>query len=261
MKRAVVIWPGNPAEIKASFAEHSLHMQSAAALHLSRALPWIGQVFVFDRGLPFSMLPQPSHADFSFSGPIIIDSAHNSPHFLSSNEPVQPVEVCVMFWPVSLPGKVHLELDGVVFADILIDQLQDDSFEAKVPLPEPLASGTHVIILRALAHSSIVAQSSVTIIVSEQSLTMRPKRLPTPEAVHLSLQPPPQTIPPHLFSHFTMNNTADVDYMYPSSIALSMLTPRLASTSVSGISCHVMFLVQVFLGRRRSVSTVLLFWN
>lgn len=229
MTRAVILWPGDRAGIELSFARHALHLHAAATHYMSTACASLGQVLVFDRGLPVSLLPTPLSQDdegILFSGPIIVDVAHTSPHFVSPNQSLAPVEVYVTMWPRGASGVVTLELDGASLAELLInpDNVEQDSFEATVSLPESLPSGTHVVVLRAAIGSGIVAISSVTIVIqSAQQPSKWPHGLPTPEvAYQVALKPPPQTIPSHMISDFTMNHTADVDYMY----LPPTLTPR-----------------------------------
>jgi hypothetical protein len=219
MKRAVIIWPGEPGEIEQVFASHSLHLHAAASSFMSRELPSVGQVFVFDRGFPFPPLPNSPYDDISFSGPIIEDISHNSPHFHPSDQqPLQPVLVSVMFWPLSMKGLVNVELDGFPLVEIPI-LLQNDNrdFETPVTLPDSLANGTHVIVLRATSDSNTartIAQSSVVIVVGNRPPSKWLGSVPTLDALNqVALEPPPRIIPQHLISEFTMNHTADVDYM------------------------------------------------
>jgi hypothetical protein len=225
MTRAVILWPGDRAHIELSFARHALHLHAAATQYMSTACASLaqalGQVLVFDRGLPVSLLPAPLNQDdedILFSGPIIVDVAHTSPHFVSPNQSLVPVEVYVTMWPRGASGVVTLELDGALLAKLLINpgNVDQDSFEPTVPLPDSLPSATHVVVLRATIGSRIVALSSVTIVIQSSLLppSKWPHGLPTPEvAYQVALKPPPQTIPSHMISDFTMNHSADVDYM------------------------------------------------
>jgi hypothetical protein len=215
MKRAVIIWPDNADLVKQRFAEYSLYIHAAATAFISKALPSLGQIFVFDRGFP-TPSTSPLSDVVAFDGPIVMDSARNTPQFVRSGERLEAVEVYVMFWRLSLPGVVIVELDGVMLAEIPFEIQTEHSFETSVPLPDTLASGTHVVVIRAAVESSVVAQSSVTIVVADEAFSKWPNGSPTPEIQYkAALQAPPQTIPPHLLSEFTMNHTADVDYMSP----------------------------------------------
>lgn len=217
MTRAVIVWPGDRADIERIFAHHALHLHAAATLYMSTACAFLGQILVFDRGLPVSTPLNQDDEGLLFSGPIIVDVAHNSPHLVSPNQSLVPVAVYVTMWPRGASGVVSLELDGALLAELLInhDNLEQDSFEATVSLPESLPIGTHVVVLRAAIGSHIVAQSSVTIVIQSSQLPSKwPNGLPTPEvAYQVALKPPPQTIPSHMISDFTMNHTADIDYM------------------------------------------------
>ena len=213
LKRAVIVWPGDHADIRRSFAAHSLHLHAAASNFMAQAVPSLPQVFVFDRWLSsFAQHDEYSHHDgISCVGPTIMDAGHNSPHFLPPNQPLEPVEVSVMHWPPSLEGLVTVQLDGAMLAEL---PFRGEEFDTKVPLPHSLSSGTHTIVLCAIAGSHIVAQSSVTIVIAGAPLSKWPDGAPSPAVSNQApLQPPPQTIPDHLLSEFTMNRSADVDYM------------------------------------------------
>jgi hypothetical protein len=263
MHRAIIIWPGEPTHIKQRFAEHSLHVHDAATLFMATALPSAGRILVFDRG--FSTLSQSSHPDLQFRGPIVTDTARSSPHFLSPGQPVEPVGVYVMFWPPSVPGVVSVELDGTLLAEIPFESQNDDSFEASVPLPEALATGTHVVVLRAAARSNVIAQSSASIVIANEPVSKWPNSIPAPEVQHqVALQPPPQTIPAHLLPEFTMNHTVDVDYMYPPPPLSFLPRLHLLHSNICRPQTRVMILLfQVFLGRRDFESPALLLrlWN
>jgi hypothetical protein len=218
MKRAVIIWPGQPAEIERCFASHSLHLHAAASTFMSQLLPSVGQVLVFDRGFPFPSLPKSSYDDISFSGPIIINIGHTSPHFHPSDQPMEPVQVSVMFWPISEKGVVNVELDGYPLVEIpIVLQNVNDDFETTVTLPDSLADGSHVIVLRVTSDSNsprTIAQSSVVIVVGHRPHSKWSGSVPTLDVLNqVALEPPPRIIPQHLISEFTMNYTADVDYM------------------------------------------------
>ena len=162
----------------------------------------------------------------------------------------------------------------MLLAELPIEHLSHDTFEAKVPLPGSLAIGSHVIVLRAAVGSSVVAQSSVTIVVANQPPSKWPQGAPAaPNATQHPLLPPPSTIHPHLLADFTMNHTADVDYMcahtsLPSSCVASngRLKPRLIFIAFFSIffSSHPHHsFTQVFLGRRGFIAAALPFccWN
>ena len=213
LKRAVIVWPGDHADIRRSFAAHSLHLHTAASNFIAQAVPSLPQVFVFDRWLSsFAQHDEhPDNHDISFVGPTIMDAAHNSPHFLPPNQPLEPLEVSVMRWPPSLEGLVTVQLDGAMLAEV---PFRGEEFDTAVPLPHSLSSGTHTIVLCAIAGSHIVAQSSVTIVIAGPPLSKWPGGAPSPAVSNQApLQPPPQTIPDNLLAEFTMNHSADVDYM------------------------------------------------
>jgi hypothetical protein len=258
MKRAIIIWPGDAVLIHQRFAEHSLYIHAAATRFISNAMPSVGQTFVFDRGFPsLSTSPRADLHGLSFGGPIVMDSARSSPQFVSPGQVLEPVEVYVMFWRLSLPGVVTVELDGNLQAKIPFESHEEDSFETSVPLPDSLPAGTHVVVIRAAVNSSVVAQTSATIVIANGSFSKWPNGLPTPETQYnAALQPPPQTIPPHLLSEFTMNHTADVDYMChphhpPPPRPLCLFRP-------SRLRLLIPAFHQVLLGRRKSVSRALL---
>ncbi len=188
----MIVRPGDRADIRRSFAAHSLHLHTAASNFIAQAALSLPQVFVFDRWLSsFAQHDEhPDDHDISFVGPTIMHAAHNFPHFLPPNQPLEPVEVSVMRWPPSLEGVVTLQLDGDMLAEV---PFSGEEFDTTVPLPHSLSSGTHTIVLCAIAGSNTVALSSVTIVIARPPRSKWPGGAPSPAV--------------------SMNHSADVDYM------------------------------------------------